>query len=86
MYTIFSWAEMLFVEWLTGGRKKKLFLIWYHSVQEVLHNFNSLRQSDTYMHQYTMPPLVQIMACCMYGTKMGFCQLDPKEHISVRFN
>ena len=31
--------------------------------------FNSLRQSDAYMHQWTRPSLVQIMACRLVSTK-----------------
>ena len=52
---------------------------------------NSLRPSDTYMHQYNIPTLVQIMACHMFGNKplselmLPYCQLDPKEHISLKF-
>ena len=30
---------------------------------------NSLRLSDSYMHQWTRPSLVQIMACRLFGTK-----------------
>ena len=44
-----------------------------------------------HMRQYTMPSLVQIMACRLFGAKplpkpiLPFYQLDPKEHISVEF-
>ena len=53
--------------------------------------FNSLRQSDAYMHQYNIPTLLQIMACHLFGAKplsepmLPYCQLDHKEHISVKF-
>ena len=52
----------------------------------------SLRPSDAYMHQYNIPTLVQIMACRLFGTKplsdpiLPYCQLHPKEHISVKFS
>ena len=50
-----------------------------------------LRPSDTYMPHQTSPPLVQIMACCLFGAKplsepiRTYCQLDPWEHIWVMF-
>ena len=50
-----------------------------------------MRLSDEYMHQYNIPTLVQLMACRLFGTKplsqpkLPYCQLDPKEHISVKF-
>ena len=53
-------------------------------------HFNSLRLSDAYMHQYNIPPLLQIMAWHLFGAKplsepmLPYCQLDPKEHISVK--
>ena len=43
------------------------------------------------MHQYNIPTLVQLMACRLDGVKplsepmLSYCQLDPKEHISVKF-
>ena len=52
---------------------------------------NSLRPSDTYTSQYDKPSLVQIMACRLFGAKplsepmLPYCQLNPKEHISVKF-
>ena len=52
---------------------------------------DSLRLSDAYMHQYTRSSLVQIMACRLLCAKplsdpvMTFCQLDSKEHISVKY-
>ena len=50
--------------------------------------FNSLRPIAAYMHQQTKPTLVQIMACCLFGTKplsepmLIYCQLDPKWNIN----
>ena len=50
---------------------------------------NSL--SDAYLHQYNTPTLLQIKACRLFGTKplsepmLPYCQLDPKEHTSVKF-
>ena len=52
---------------------------------------NSLRLSDAYMHQEARPPLVQIMACCLFSTKplskpmLDYCQWDNWEHISMKF-
>ena len=53
--------------------------------------FNSLRLSDAYMHQWNRPSLVQMMACCLLGTKPSaeqimffFCQLEPYEQTSVK--
>ena len=43
------------------------------------------------MHQYNIASLIQIMACCLFGAKplsdpmLPYCQLDPKEQISVEF-
>ena len=43
------------------------------------------------MRQWTGSWLGQIMACCLFGTKplykpmLGYCQLDPKEQTSVKF-
>ena len=51
--------------------------------------FNSL--SNAYMHQHRTPTLPQIMACCLLSAKplsksmLPYCQLPPKEHISVKF-
>ena len=51
---------------------------------------NSLRLRNTYMHQWTMPSLVQIMACHLVCVKLlskpmlEYFQLDPLKHISVK--
>ena len=50
-------------------------------------NVNSMSQSDTYVRQYKIQTLLQIMACRLFGAKPLFetmlphCQLDAKEHI-----
>ena len=52
---------------------------------------NSLRPSDEYM-SVNLSSLVQIMVCRLIGAKplsepmLDYCQLDPCEHISVKFN
>ena len=52
---------------------------------------NSLRPSDPYMRQWSIPSLLQIMACCLLGAKslsepiLPYCQLYPRKHISVKF-
>ena len=51
--------------------------------------YNSLWLSNAYRRQWTMSTLVQIMACRLDGAKplsepmLIYCQLDPKEHISI---
>ena len=60
-------------------------------VRLLLGSGNSLRSSDAYMRQHNIPTLLQIMACRLFGAKPlsepmpPCCQLDPKEHISVKF-
>ena len=52
---------------------------------------NSSPPSAAYMYQWTGPALVQIMACRLGGAKplsepmLICCQLDPKQHISMKF-
>ena len=52
---------------------------------------NPFRPSDSYMHQQTMPALVQIMACRLFGAKpsselmLAYCWLDTWEQILVKF-
>ena len=52
---------------------------------------NSSPLSAAYMRQWTRSSLVQVMACCLFGTKplpetmLTYCQLDSWEHISVKF-
>ena len=54
--------------------------------------FNSLRLSDSYLHQLTKPPLVQIMACQLPGTKslsepmMPYCLSDVENKIQWKLN
>ena len=42
-------------------------------------------------YQWPMPSLVQIIACHLFGAKplsepmLAYCQLDPKEHVSIKF-
>ena len=51
-----------------------------------------LRPSDAYRHHYSKPSLVQIMAWRFLGAKplsdpmLTYCELDPLEYISVKFN
>ena len=46
---------------------------------------------NAYMRLWTIPPLVQIMACQLFGAKplsksiMAYCQLDLMEHISMKY-
>ena len=53
---------------------------------------NSLRPNDAYMRQKTRPSLVEIMACRLSGAKplsqpmMTYYQLDPAEHISIKYH
>ena len=59
--------------------------IWHHSPQWV----NSSPPICAYMHQWTGPALVQVMACHLFGDKplpepmLSYCQLDSWEQISL---
>ena len=64
----------------------------YTLVPPVLpHSINLLRPSDAYMRQYNITKLLQIMAYRLFAAKplseamLPCCQLDPMEHISVKF-
>ena len=52
---------------------------------------NSSPPSAAYMRRWTGSALVQIMACRLDGAKplsepmLTYCELDPKEHISMKF-
>ena len=52
---------------------------------------HSLRPSNTYLHLWTKPQLIQIMACHLVHTKplsepiLVYCQLVPQEQTSVKF-
>ena len=57
-----------------------------------LQRFNSSRPSATYMRQWIRLTLVEIMACCLFGTKplsepmLAISQLDPQEQTQWNFN
>ena len=61
-----------------------------YTTLENQHN-NPSSQSAAYMRQWIGSALIQIMACSLFGTKplskqvLGYCQLDPKEQTSVKF-
>ena len=65
-------------------------IISSHNGIQLLH-FMTLRHSDAYIRQQNIPLLVQKMVCRLIGAKLlrapmlPYCQLDPKEHISVIF-
>ena len=65
--------------------------IQYSCMCNLIDLFNSLRPSDAYMRQHNMPTLLQIMACRLFSAKplskpmLPYYQLDPTEHISVKF-
>ena len=52
-------------------------------ISEILHHSFNPSRSAAYMHQWIETALVQIMACCLFGTKplskprLFYCQLDP---------
>ena len=92
MWSVEEWAwingTVLYHE--TGARSRSdfhedLFTIWFCSI------FNSSPPSAAYIRQWTGLVLVQIMACRLDGAKplseplLTYCQLDPKEHISITF-
>ena len=64
---------------------------WHHFCFLVVNHLNSPPPSATHMHQWTVSALVQVMACRLYGAKplpepiLDYCQLDPWEQISVKF-
>ena len=53
--------------------------------------FNSLMPSDAYMPTQTVPSLVQIMACRLFGDNslsepmMVYSKMDPKEHLWMNY-
>ena len=57
------------------------FIIFIHKIQK--RTWCSSPSSAAYMRQWTGSPLVQIMACRLFGAKplsepmLGFCQLNP---------
>ena len=65
-------------------------IISSHNGIQLLH-FRTLRHSDAYIRQQNIPLLVRKMVCRLIGAKLlrapmlPYCQLDPKEHISVIF-
>ena len=63
-----------------------------YSVIKSHHDFlNSSLLSATYMHQWIVSALAQIMACHLFGTKplsdsvLNYYQMDPWEQILVKF-
>ena len=65
--------------------------LWGNLTSMVSPPLNSSPPSATYMRRWTESSLIQIMACCLDGTKplsepmLTYCQSDPKEHISMKF-
>ena len=63
----------------------------YHSHHMASWWFNSSPPSATYSRQWNGSALVQLMACRLFGAKslpepmLAYCQLDSREHISVKF-
>ena len=55
------------------------------------YSINSSPPSAAYMRQWTVWALVQVMACRLFGAKplpepmLAYCQLDPWEQFSVKF-
>ena len=55
-------------------------------------DIKSLRPTDANMRLQPRPPLLHIMACCLFGAKplyqpmLAYCQLDPWEQTSVKFS
>ena len=77
-------------EWLIPGMAYCGTFTCYQVCQLLL-KINSLRQNDPYIHQYTMPSYTQVMVCRLFCTRPLCepmpvnCQIDPREHISIRF-
>ena len=61
------------------------------SAQDIYTKFNSSPPTAAYMLQWMGPALVQIMVCRLFGAKplskpkLGYCQLNPKEATTVKF-
>ena len=91
MWSPLSPPERLMTQCQTSGK-----VIYIHIyVCQLDHQkqiFNSSPPSDAYMRQWIGSVLVQIMAWRLFGAKpfsepmLGYCQLDPKELTSVKFN
>ena len=75
---------------------KYLHCIWFRHQcaicnKESITGINSSTPSAAYMCQWIGSALVQIMACRLFGAKplsksmLVYCQLEPKEQISVKF-
>ena len=82
--------------WWLGNTQVPVHQPWYWpSYSRIFHfqhqNGNPFPPSAAYMRQWTGSALIQVMACCLYGTKplpepmLPFCQLDSWEKISVKF-
>ena len=62
-------------------------LIIHHKVSCKQYGLNS-SPSAAYMRQWTMPPLVQVMACRLFGANplpgpvLAYCQLDSWKQIA----
>ena len=64
---------------------------WVRLLNHVLISINSSPPSAAYMHQPSRSALVQVMTCCLFGTKpfpkpmLAYIPSDSWEHISVKF-
>ena len=64
---------------------------WFDVLNELICGCLTHLPLDAYMGRWTGSALFQIMACRLDGTKplskpmLTYCQLKPKEHISVKF-
>ena len=58
---------------------------------DIIRTINSSPHSAEHMCQWIRSALVQIMACCLFGTKplskpmLGYCRMEPYEQTSVKF-
>ena len=66
--------------------------VWHNnSIPMPCGGVNSAPTSAAYMRQWIGSTLIQIIACCLFGTKplskpmLGYCQLDSSEQTSVNF-
>ena len=63
----YKWIEMFFYNSIS-----MCILLWWHLSKQIKYQYlfiNSLRLNDMYMHHWTRPSLVQIMACHLFGAK-----------------
>ena len=74
----YSWGWFCWIRWAQKWSKSYCFFLFpwalrngtcFGTCWDYLTSVDSFRLSDICMHNQTRPSLVQIMACCLFGTK-----------------